>query len=264
MMKAPSLVLIVAWLICIFSPLSNAVEMSNSSRDVPLNLIPMYGHPSVQKSPAQKAADEDFLRCILVKTPDAPASDDGCEHEFSTKVEASKALAGVAFQYYWRGDLLTAMRRFNQAWLLNPENYQIFWGFGLLLVKQDRFAEGLGHYETALNLIDDPKNKPYLLNDIALAYSRQGVYETDSAKVQTSFAKSNALLEEAAKLDPENGRTYTNWALSLLREGNYTRSWEMLKKARTLKDCGCAATQELVEKGLFLKMPELQNSGGAK
>jgi len=34
------------------------------------------------------------------------------------------------------GNLDYAMRRYNQSWLLNPNNYQPYWGFGRILLQQ--------------------------------------------------------------------------------------------------------------------------------
>ena len=44
-----------------------------------------------------------------------------------------------------------------RAWLLNPKNYQAFWGFGAVLSEQGKLAEAIEQLETARELIDDLK-----------------------------------------------------------------------------------------------------------
>jgi tetratricopeptide (TPR) repeat protein len=60
-----------------------------------------------------------------------------------------------------RDDLKTAMFRFNQAWLMNPKNPDVFRGFGYVYTR-------LGDHNMALKLYNeglaiDPKNKDLLL-----------------------------------------------------------------------------------------------------
>ena len=65
-----------------------------------------------------------------------------------------------------KGMLDIAMRRFNEAWLLNPKNYQAFWGFGAVLSEQGKLVEAIEQLETARELIDDPKQRVALLSDL--------------------------------------------------------------------------------------------------
>ena len=50
-----------------------------------------------------------------------------------SREKASKEFAGKAWLEISKGHEANAMRRFNQAWLLNPKYYQPYWGFGVLL-----------------------------------------------------------------------------------------------------------------------------------
>ncbi len=75
----------------------------------PANTLPMYGaDEGIQKTPAQKAADEQLI---------ANAYKMGY-----TREEAARKSVDLGWSYFKKGDLQTAMRRFNQAWLLNPQN----------------------------------------------------------------------------------------------------------------------------------------------
>ncbi len=252
------------WLLCLcfLAQVSNAFE-TNSHSGAGLNLIPMYGYPHIEKPDWYKKADEAFIRCLLVEASAAqnPAEEDkGCDHSFLTREDASKHIARLGWNYFHKGDYSTAMKRFNQTWLLNPNNYAAFWGFGLLLSKQDKLAESISYFERSLSLVDSQdKDRLYVLNDAANAYSTLANNETDKAKAQAFFAKANVLLEEAVNSDPQNGKSYINWAISLYFQGDYLRAWKMVKKSRSLKDCGCADAKTFVETALSKVMPEPQD-----
>jgi tetratricopeptide (TPR) repeat protein len=186
---------------------------------LPLNLIPMYGYPDIEKPEALKKVDEEFIRNVV----------DGGSRE-----EASRRFAGEAWNLFRKGDGANAMRRFNQAWLLNPDNYQPYWGFGALLFAQKRPSEAVVHYEKALSLISEASEKPRLLSDVGRAYSMLGFAESDPAKSGDLFAKSHALFGEAIKLDPQYANAYRNWAMSLYVQENYKMAWEIVRKSREL------------------------------
>ena len=215
---------------------SASVSQSGSP---PINLIPMYGYPNIEKSAALKKADEDFINSVV--------------GTIGSREEASKAFAGKGWQYLSKGDAENAMRRFNQSWLLNPNYYQPYWGFGVLLLGQAKAAEAANHFEKALALIDDDKEKPRLLSDAARAYSLQGATATDKMKSVEFFGKANSLFGEATKLDPQYGDAYRAWAHSLYVEGDYNKAWEMVKRSRAFG--GRNFSSEFID-ALSKKMPE--------
>ena len=86
----------------------------------PKNLLPMYGY--MEKTDGEKKADEEFIG-IVVK-------------EYGDKENASQEIVNVANEYYQKGDMDTAMKRYNQAWLLNSNNPDVYVGFGNILKKQ--------------------------------------------------------------------------------------------------------------------------------
>lgn len=79
-----------------------------------INLQPEYGN--VQKSDAMKHDDDAFISTALKAD--------------TTAQKASEHMVRLGFTYLYRGDFETAMKRFNQAWLLNPKNENVYWGYG--------------------------------------------------------------------------------------------------------------------------------------
>ncbi len=204
----------------------------------PLSLIPMYGYPDIEKPAALKKADEDFIKAVVGER---------------SREEVSKDFAGEGWRLLRIGDAANAMRRFNQSWLLNPNYYQPYWGFGAILFAQRKAAEAAAHYARALSLIDAEGEKPRLLSDAGRAYSMQGFIAAEKTKSEESFARANSLFKEAMDLDPHYANAYRYWAMSLYLEGNYERAWAIVRKSRDLGDH--VMPSDFVD-ALSRKMPE--------
>ena len=209
------------------------------------NLIPMYGRPEIQISAALKKADEDFIKAVVAAE--------------GSREKASKGFAEEGWRNLINGDAANAMRRFNQSWLLNPNYYQPYQGFGVLLLEKNKAAEAIPHFEKALSLIDEDGEKPRLLSNTARAYSIradsiQGPTATDQILAVEFFEKANSLFSEAIKLDPQFGYAYRAWAVSLYREGKYESAWGMVKKLRELGGSDLPPTDFI--DALSEKMPE--------
>jgi len=163
-----------------------ASAVGQQSSTPPINMIPMYGYPNIEKSAAQKKSDEKFIKSVVANS--------------GTREKASKEFAGEGWRYRSKGDTANAMRRFNQSWLLNPNYYQPYWGFGALLWAQGSTDEAIIHYNKALSLIDDNGEKPRLLTDAARAYSKKGFTATNKIKRKEFFGKANSLFNTALTL----------------------------------------------------------------
>jgi tetratricopeptide (TPR) repeat protein len=111
-----------------------------------INLQPEYGN--VPKSKAQKDDDKEFIAATL-------KIDTTMEH-------GSEHLVKLGFNYLGRGDMETAMRRFNQAWLLNPKNENVYWGYGAVYATFQDYQLSLKMYAKALTL--NPKNSNVLIS----------------------------------------------------------------------------------------------------
>lgn len=65
----------------------------------------------------------------------------------------SDQLVNLGWKYLSEGDVATAIKRFNQAWLTKPDNYKAFWGFAVILVVRDNDLSGsLDMFERAESL----------------------------------------------------------------------------------------------------------------
>ena len=118
----------------------------------PTEKLPMYGQPGIARPDNLKKNDESLIRDATFR--------------FGNRQAASRALAEQGWASVRKGMFDVAMRRFNEAWLLNPKNYQAFWGFGAVLSEQGKLAEAIEQLETARNLVDDPRQRVALLSDL--------------------------------------------------------------------------------------------------
>ena len=91
----------------------------------PNNEIPMYGGGSYP--PDVVAANEEFFAAIAKR---------GVSHP-----QGSDNMVQLGWRYYFeRKDVATAMKRFNQAWLLDSDNGDAFHGFAVLVMARDHDA----------------------------------------------------------------------------------------------------------------------------
>lgn len=116
-----------------------------------IRLQPKYGN--VQKTDEQKKADQDLIADYLSQA--------------GTHYKASELLIKLGFDYLYKGDLKTAMYRFNQAWLLDPTNENVFWAFGAIYFTFQDFKTALKQYDDGLILNPNSSN---IMTDKASVY----------------------------------------------------------------------------------------------
>ena len=102
-----------------------------------LNEVPEYGHQP--KSPEQEKADQEFL-AIAQKHPDA-----------------ADQMINAGWAFIQRGDILSAVKRFNQAWLIDSTRWEVYWGFAVTEGKQEKIESSKHYYEKAFSLGGDTK-----------------------------------------------------------------------------------------------------------
>ena len=200
--------LIFLLLISLFANAEDALRVDN---------IPMYGQPEIVRPDALKKADEDFVKKVV----------DG----FGPGEAASKAWWAQAEKFMQKLDLDMAMRRYNQSWLLNPNNYQPYWGFGRVMLEQGKPTEAIKYLEKSKELIDDKYQKVALLADIGATYTN--LAQSCSAEEKSRlFTLANTNFSEAAALDSSYGNAWRRWAVSLYEQSDYAGAWEKVKAAK--------------------------------
>ncbi|MGE0093581.1 MAG: hypothetical protein AB7M05_06715 [Alphaproteobacteria bacterium] len=112
-----------------------------ASQSIPPNERPMYG--------GVKQDDQKFIDSVIASG-------------YTRKSGAQEAVAR-GFQSFEKRDYGPAMRRFNQAWVLDPEYAETYRGFALVLIARDRkpaeaeamFKKGAGLPDASAGLLAD-------------------------------------------------------------------------------------------------------------
>ena len=245
MNKVLKVILIVIGVIALLFVLAVVYYMINpSSTDnfYPNNELVMYGYKDYQdylsnRPPEIAEIDDKFLASVLEVD--------------NTRENASDSAVDRGWYYLFAGDSSTAMKRFNQAWLLNPTNYNVYWGFGVVTGQQsqtrdreDLIALSVEMFDKAIELYDDKSsvNKGDKLSLYCDAvYSNILKAETGSS---SEVDKALDLLEEAKDMNfavsnmtfinSEKARCHYYGAQIWFEREDYSKSWEDIELAREL------------------------------
>jgi tetratricopeptide (TPR) repeat protein len=186
---------------------------------VPIDQVPMYGGMDRSAIPELKAADEKLIA-------------DTTKH-YGTREKASAAFINNGFAYYQRDDLANAMRRFNQAWLLDPKNPEVYAGFGSVMHDKGENCGAMEMMEKALAL--NPPTFQGIYPDAAriitlCAVSDKG--QTTEAKIKL-FERSESLYKKAEEIEPSKSNVYGSWATAYYWRGQYSEAWAMVARERS-------------------------------
>ncbi len=185
----------------------------------PDNTIPMFGN--IVKSEKYNQLDKEFIDQSL--------------KQFGTIDSATAVHIDLAWRYFYNNDLKTAMKRFNQAWLLNADYPDSYFGFAALLEMQQNSLEAEKFYKIGLEKdsvknraencyqriadckeqLQDIKgvieayNKILQLNPLNIfALKKLGYFQMESGNLELALNAYNKAIE----LDPNDAVTYNNRA----------------------------------------------------
>lgn len=193
--------------------LSTVMLFQNCQSQCPegINLLPMYGQK--EKCKEQLDSDKEFLTEI--------------DKSFKSREEASKAYSTKGWDYFYQNDFETAMKRFNQAWLLDNKNYVAYWGFANIRGKQNQLEEAKDLFDIAKKF--NPKDANFFISSSA-AYG--GLY---NQKKDLDLLKSMvADLQKATQIDPSNAKAYAELAVAFFYLKDNLKASEYVKKADAL------------------------------
>ncbi|TDQ79812.1 tetratricopeptide repeat protein [Sphingobacterium yanglingense] len=181
-----------------------------------IRMLPKYG--GVQKSKEQLAADQDFLDTIL--------SDD--KYRNNNRL-ASDELIKLGFDYLNQEDVKTAMYRFNQAYLIDSTNTDIYWGFGAVYMKRSMFDKAKEQYEIGLK--ENPKNT-HLLTDLGSYYMVR--FQQGDGGTTRDLDQALRLLEESYEIDDKDRNTLIKLSMTHLLNNNCKSAWKYYRECEAL------------------------------
>lgn len=151
-----------------------------------------------------------YFTVLLLGAQIAFAQDDMSSH--------AKHAVELGWQYFNRGDADTALKRFNQARILDKTFAPAYFGTAYVLSTQGKLDEAVDYYQKTIEL--EPAF-PHSYSNLGLALIYMGKKE-DAYKY----------LQKAIQLAPEDGDVNINMAVWYFESGRYTEAWKHVKAAR--------------------------------
>ncbi len=184
----------------------------------PKYLLPMFG--SGKKTEDEAQSDRRFVE-IAVK---------GSGSSELAAIELSR----MGWDAYRKKDYKLAMSRFNQAWLVDPNQGEAYWGFGLMTGLDEKIDDSIGLLRKAAELVPQSPKKARLFCDLAYAYSVKGDPVEPAAEREKIYVQAAKYYEAAEVSDPNLALTQSHWAMLLFKREKFKESWERASRARTL------------------------------
>ena len=173
-----------------------------------IRLLPKYGN--VEKTDQQKASDAQLIETILKQE--------------STHRKGSDHLIDLGFQYLYK-DIKTAMSRFNQAYLLDPTNTDVYWGFGGVYMTLGNYEKAKEQYEEGLKI--DPENT-HLLTDYGTYFMVQyyALKPIDQEKALANLDAAISYMTTSYKLNPEDQNTTFKLSVLYFLKEDCENAWK--------------------------------------
>lgn len=149
-----------------------------------INKLPMYG--GIKKCAEQIEFDRKFV---------------AAEDKLLSRKQSTEHFVKRGWEYLYAKKLDTAMMRFNQAWLLDSLNAEIYWGYADILGMQGKFKESLPFFEKSIKL---NATNAKVLQDMSTSYGNV-FFETKDVKYLNSTI---SVLKQAIKINPYNPVLY--------------------------------------------------------
>ena len=180
----------------------------------PDNTKPMYGE--IPKSADYQMVDEEFI--------------DTAMKEFTSREEAAKFYVARAWQHVWQDSLDIAMKRFNQAWLLDPRNPDCFWGFGVLTERKGNDTEAVRFLDLGLAL---DSTHVGINTEMATYFANKALTEKGPQAISDAN-EAVAYMERVVRHHPEDTASYVTLATANYYAGHLYDAWTAVHKYESL------------------------------
>ena len=143
-------------------------------------------------------------------------------HAVETGTETfAPGLTQKGWRYFKIGDLDTALKRFRQATILDPDFAPGYYGVGYIYSIQNRYSLAIQYYRKAVELADPPDTH---------AYGNLG-----SALMMIDQKQEGLqMVQKALEIDSENGEAHISLANYYCAEKNGKRARAHLEKAKVV------------------------------
>jgi len=183
------------------------LDQWNEQAKTNIRLLPKYGYAI--KTEDQKKADQEFIESALKQD--------------TTNRRASNHLIRLGFQYLYT-DITKAMYRFNQAFLLDSANSDIYWGYGGVYMALGDFPGAREQYTAGLAV--DPKNT-HLLTDYGTYFLVQYYTQKplDEKAALTRLDSAIDYMTRSYEIDRKDLNTTFKLAVCYLQKKDCKNAW---------------------------------------
>nr|MDJ0624340.1 tetratricopeptide repeat protein [Desulfocapsaceae bacterium] len=181
-----------------------------------INELPLYG--GVEKTESQKKADKKFVNAVI--------------KSMGSGEKAARHFVKRGWEALSKGDSKTAIKRFNQAWLVFPENGKIYWGLALTQAQQGEFNLAIDLYEEADQLLSD--NARFLADYGYTIIGYADDLKNNNMEYIDILDEGIDKLNTARDLEPKLSPVYFYLAVAEFNRENYKEAWENVYLAEKL------------------------------
>ena len=210
------------------------LSVSLAAAQQEINLLPKYG--LLPKTDAQQTADKVFVSGM-----------DETYHGDRKKAASDAAMRG--WQYLKQGNPDNAMRRFNQAWLLDKKNGTALWGMAAVEGSRGKFDDSLKLFAEAKEYIGEDINFSV---DYARTVGAVAIARKDDALLRDAFDRYQHNYEKA----PQNVLNLQNWAIALYCKERYAEAWAKVKLAEATPNRNQLDSHFLADLGTHMPRPK--------
>ena len=133
----------------------------------------------------------------------------------------AKSAVELGWNYFNKGDSETALKRFNQALILDPNFAPAYFGMAYVYSAQNKLDLAIENYRKSIE--KDPT--------FSHSYSNLGLALLYSDKPKEALPN----LKKALEIDSANGDAHMNIALYYFAAGDYSSSWKHVHLAQNYK-----------------------------
>ena len=199
--------------------------------------LPMYG-AGKQAGPAVGGTDDESIAQVA--------------RSYGSRNAASQALVEQGYRLHREAQPGMAMRRFNQAWLLNPDNAEVYAGFAVVLEDQRKFCQAMSMMDRAVSLHPPTFRGIYAdAGRIAARCAAEDRTLPPEARIAAT-ARSDEWYRKSEAVEPDKGYLYASWATAYYWRGQYGEAWAMVHRSRAAGGNPSPAFVEM----LRARMPE--------
>ncbi len=146
--------------------------------------------------------------------------------------DLSKDATQRGWKAYYQGDFDTAIKRFNQGWMFDRENPEVYWGFGLIMgqrISQEDPEQSLKESIRFLQMATEkaPGNGR-IIGDLAFSNTILGHYykseKTNINLANEHFDIASDLFIKAFKADSQYPPIVANWSVYYFYTGDYRKA----------------------------------------